>query len=110
MKRMRGKTLGKRRTPNGITKEEVKREVAKSMFRGSNHSAGKFAEELMARSNAGIDVGYLRTLLFPELYNADVPQPLSTQSYCRFTDKKEWTISSATQGMLIWFPKVTQGP
>lgn len=76
-------------------KEEVKREMTRSMFRGSNHSAAKFAEQLMVKANNGVDVGYLRTLLFPELYNADVPQPLSTQSYCRFTDKKEWTISSA---------------
>jgi hypothetical protein len=69
----------------------------------------KYAEQLMARSHMGIDVGYLKTLLYPELYNSDVPQPLSTQSYCRFTDKKELTIQSLSNGMLLWYPKVTHG-
>lgn len=90
----RGKTLGKRRTANGITKEEVKQEVRKEVardFKGSAHMAAKMGERMSMASNNGVDVGYVKTLLFPELYNADVPQPLSTQSYCRFSDKKEMT-------------------
>jgi hypothetical protein len=35
---------------------------------------------------------------------------MSTQSYCRFTDKKELTINSRMSGMLIWFPKTIIGP
>jgi hypothetical protein len=81
MKRMRGKTLGRRATPNGIMKEEIKREVQKERerdFKGSGHSAFKMGERMMMAGNNGVDVGYVKTLLFPELYNADVPQPLST--------------------------------
>jgi hypothetical protein len=68
------------------------------------------SEMLSNRAHMGIDVGYIKTLLFPELYNADIPQPMSTQSYCRFTDKKEISLSSKGNGMLIWYPKVTIGP
>lgn len=77
IKKIRGKTLGRRATPNGIMKEEVKREVQKE-FRGTGHGAFKMGERMMMASNNGVDVGYVKTLLFPELYNADVPQPLST--------------------------------
>jgi hypothetical protein len=68
------------------------------------------SEMLSQKAHMGIDVGYIKTLLFPELYNADIPQPMSTQSYCRFTDKKEISLSSKGNGMLIWYPKVTIGP
>lgn len=108
---MRGKTLGKRKTPNGIIKEEVKREIQRERdFKGSGHTAFKMGERMMMASNNGVDVGYVKTLLFPELYNADVPQPLSTQSYCRFSDKKEMTFGSSSQGLLIWYPKTMVGP
>jgi hypothetical protein len=59
-------------------KEEIKREVSGMRFKGSNHAAHRFAEQLMVKASGGVDVGYLKTVLFPELYNADVPQPLST--------------------------------
>jgi len=31
------------------------------------------SEKLFAQSHDSIDVGYIKTLLFPELYNADIP-------------------------------------
>jgi hypothetical protein len=31
------------------------------------------SEKLFAQSHSSIDVGYIKTLLFPELYNADIP-------------------------------------
>lgn len=31
------------------------------------------SEKLLAQSHNSIDVGYIKTLLFPELYNADIP-------------------------------------
>lgn len=104
----------KHKKPNGIkkeVKEEVKREIQREkQWRGTGHSAWKMSERLAMASNNGIDVGYIKTLLFPELYNADVPQPLSTQSYCRFSDKKEYTFESKGAGLLIWYPKTMTGP
>ena len=44
----------------------------------SPHEILKLAEQLQAKAHDQIDIGYLKTLLFPELYNADVPQPMST--------------------------------
>ena len=70
----------------------------------------RLSEMLMSKSQNSVDTGYIKTLLFPELYNADIPQPMSTQSYCRFTDKKELTFKSGQNGMLIWYPKVNYGP
>jgi hypothetical protein len=67
--------------PNSIKKEikeEVKRELGGVRFKGSPHEAHRMAEMLHARASGGIDIGYIKTLLFPELYNADVPQPLSS--------------------------------
>lgn len=78
--------------------------------RGSPHEMHKLSEMLLAKASDGIDHGYIKTILFPELYSADIPQPMSTQSYCRFTDKKELSIVSGGEGMLIWYPKVNNGP
>jgi len=61
-------------------------------------------------SHNQVDMGYIKTLLFPELYNSDIPQPMSTQSYTRFTDKKEITFSSKGSGILVWYPKTNIGP
>ena len=61
-----------------VLKEERKEEKAMRAFRGSRHQAMKYADTLMQQAQQGVDTGYLRTILFPELYNADVPQPLST--------------------------------
>lgn len=67
----------------------------------------------------GVDVEYIRTALFPELNNGDVPQPMSNVSYCRFSDKQEIGFSPGTMekatnpdgsGVLVWYPKITQGP
>lgn len=37
--------------------------------------------------NNGVDIGYLKAVIFPDLFSADIPQPLTNLSYCRFTDK-----------------------
>jgi hypothetical protein len=87
---------------------QLQREIG--MYRGNNKQMLGLSDALSSRAHMGIDVGYIKTLLFPELYNADIPQPMSTQSYCRFTDKKEISLSSKGNGMLIWYPKVTIGP
>jgi hypothetical protein len=38
----------------------------------------KLAELMNSRAHNSVDIGYIRTLLYPELYNYDLPQPLST--------------------------------
>jgi hypothetical protein len=37
--------------------------------------------------NSGVDIGYLKTVLFPEQYSYDIPFPLTSVSFCKFTDK-----------------------
>ncbi len=73
------------------------------------------ARALKQKSQLSIDIGYLRTVLFPELYGYDIPQPLSNMSYCRFTDKQEATLGTGTDGsngcgMIVWYPKTNYGP
>lgn len=72
----------------------------------------KLSESLSVKAHNSIDIGYLKTVLFPELYNADIPQPMSTQSYSRFSDKKEITLSTGQDGsgLFIWYPKTNMGP
>ena len=70
----------------------------------------KASEQLATRSSNQVDIGYIKTLLFPELYNSDIPQPMSTQSYTRFTDKKEISVPSNGESMLLWYPKTNCGP
>jgi hypothetical protein len=67
-----------RKGPNAISKEEAKERHEKHGFKGTPHHAMKMADHLMQRAQGGVDVTYLKTVLYPELYNADVPQPLST--------------------------------
>lgn len=60
--------------PNSI-KKEIKEEVKHELrpFKGSAHQASRMAEILMQKANNGIDIGYIKTILFPELYNSDIP-------------------------------------
>lgn len=70
--------------------------------------------------HGGLDINYIKSVLFPEQYIADVPQNLTNLAFCRFTDKQQVTINSGGStdasagvggtGMLIWYPKVTAGP
>jgi len=53
----------------------------------SPYQMRSIAGHLKKKSQTSIDVGYIRTVLFPEFYSYDIPQPLSNISYSRFTDK-----------------------
>lgn len=73
------------------------------------------AKHLKNKSQSSIDIGYIRTVLFPELYSYDIPQPLSNISFSRFTDKQEATVNTGNDGfngagLILWFPKVNYGP
>ncbi len=63
-----------------------------------------------------IDIGYIRTVLFPELYSYDIPQPLSMISYSRFTSTFTLSIKTGVDdggsgaGFAVWYPKVSFGP
>lgn len=46
--------------------------------KGSRHEMMKLSEMLSARAHNSVDLGYVKTMLFPELYNSDIPQPMST--------------------------------
>jgi hypothetical protein len=85
----KGKTLGKRRSRPLM--EEEKREVRRitqrtvkelmqniNQYKGSAKEFTMLSDRLNSMAHQGIDVGYIKTLLFPELYNADIPQPMST--------------------------------
>jgi hypothetical protein len=77
---MKGKTLGKR-TMVGREEEEkrIAKQTVKSMLRDAHMSSGspyqmmKLADVMNARAHNSIDLGYIKTMLFPELYNSDVP-------------------------------------
>lgn len=72
--------------------------------------------------NRGVDLGYLKTILFPEYFKYDIPSPLTNLSYCKFDDKQDAIIATggvnasagvtaiSGTGMLLWFPRVTSGP
>jgi len=47
----------------------------------------KLTEHFGKKMNNGIDIGYLKTVLFPEQYSYDIPFPLTSVSFCKFTDK-----------------------
>lgn len=75
----------------------------------------KIARLLEKKSSNGVDVNYIRTVLFPEMYNGDIPLPLSNIAYCRFTHKAEMTIMANTakdnnDGCLVFLPRSTVGP
>lgn len=58
-----------------------------------------------------IDIGYIKTVVFPEDNFFDIPQPLSTISFSRFSHKDETIISTGNgSGMMLWFPRCTSGP
>jgi hypothetical protein len=62
--------------------------------------------------NAGIDIGYLKTVMFPEQYSYDIPFPLTSVSFCKFTDKQEILVNTGTNGAgtILWYPRTTAGP
>lgn len=79
------KRLGKRHKAAAATaSEEVK--VAKMARRSAHDIVNevmrarttprdmmRMAEQLSQSAHSQIDLGYIKTLLFPELYNADIP-------------------------------------
>lgn len=62
--------------------------------------------------NGGLHIGYIKTLLFPEQFSYEIPMPLSSVSYSKFTDKQEINITPGTDGsgMLVWYPRTNGGP
>lgn len=74
------------------------------------------SQALKRKYTNGIDMNYLKAVIFPELFTADIPQPLTNLSYCRFTDKQEGVINTGGvaqgtgSGMIVWYPRVTEGP
>jgi hypothetical protein len=45
-----------------------------------------------------IDIGYIKTVIFPENNFSDVPQPLSSISFSRFSHKDEAIINTGPVG------------
>ena len=50
---------------------------------------------LEKKFHKGVDMNYIRTVLFPETYSFDIPQPMSNLSYARFSDKQDAIINTA---------------
>lgn len=44
-----------------------------SNVKASPYQMMKMSEHLAGRAHGQIDLGYVKTLLYPELYNADIP-------------------------------------
>jgi hypothetical protein len=67
---------------------------------------------LKKHQERGINVGYLKTVLFPEQFSYEIPLPMSSISYAKFTDKQEMTINTGWkgEGMVLWFPRANGGP
>lgn len=74
------KTLGKRL--NREEEKEVKAIATESAskvmsnihkVKGTPYQLLKLSEQLQARAHNSVDIGYIRTLLYPELYNYDLP-------------------------------------
>lgn len=69
--------LGKR--PREEEEKKVVRQTIKNLLGSAHNLQGtpyqmmKMSEIMSARAHNSIDLGYIKTLLFPELYNADVP-------------------------------------
>ncbi len=47
----------------------------------------KLYKAMKQKYNRGIDLGYIKTILFPEYFKYDIPSPLTNLSYCKFDDK-----------------------
>lgn len=69
-------------------------------------------KRLMKERYGGVSIGYIRTLIFPEQYSYDIPMPLSSISYSKFTDKQDIKITPGADGsgMLVWYPRTNGGP
>gem|GEM_PF-6383934 len=67
---------------------------------------------LVGNMKGKVDIGYIKTVIFPEDNFFDIPQPLSTMSFSRFSHKDEAIINTgpAGQGLLLWYPRTTSGP
>lgn len=79
---MSKKMLGKR--PREEEEKKIVKQTIKSVLGSAHGLSGtpyqmmKLADIMNARAHNSVDLGYIKTLLFPELYNSDVPQPMST--------------------------------
>ena len=61
--------------------------------------------------HGGLHLGYIKTLLFPEQFSYDIPMPLSSISFSKFTDKQESNLATLNgSGMLVWYPRTNCGP
>lgn len=72
----------KRKFQKRAIKEEEKREAKRTLadlqrelhkYSALPRDYLAMSEMLAAKAHGGIDIGYIRTILFPELYNADIP-------------------------------------
>ena len=76
---MSKKVLGKRlREEEKDVKTAVKNTLKQMLSsahtaKGSPYQMMKLAELMQARAHNSIDLGYIKTLLYPELYNSDLP-------------------------------------
>ena len=41
--------------------------------KGTRHEMMKLSDMLIMRAHNNVDLGYVKTVLFPELYNSDIP-------------------------------------
>lgn len=73
-KRQRGMAVAEERKMEKAVKRstaDIVREIQRSS--SSPVEMMKAAEALTSAAHDSIDMGYIKTLLFPELYNADIP-------------------------------------
>jgi len=72
------RTLGVRNTDRAEARAEARRTIRELMgsigqYGGSPKEKLMLSDKLSTMAHSSIDVGYIKTLLFPELYNADIP-------------------------------------
>ena len=73
------KVLGKRlheemKKDERMTKDTIRDMLKKAgTAKGSRHEMMKLSEMLSMRAHNNVDLGYVKTVLFPELYNSDIP-------------------------------------
>ena len=74
----KGRSLGVRNTDRAEARAEARRSIRELMgnigqYGGSPKEKLMLSDKLSMMAHSSIDVGYIKTLLFPELYNADIP-------------------------------------
>ncbi len=73
-KKLLGKRAHKEESKAASQHKSIKRMMMEmSGAKGTPHEMSKLSEMLMHKANDSVDQGYIKTLLFPELYNADIP-------------------------------------